>query len=309
MDSDDIAFGLAPRLNAAGRLGQAEIALELLLTDSESRGAELANYLDELNGRRDGLERGMLHAALKMLPPKAEVAKLPAIVLGQRGWHAGVLGIVAGRIAERFSRPCVLVAFDPVKGDCGVGSCRSALGVNLHQALSACAPHLVSFGGHAAAAGLRVAPDRLDSFRAAFLSEVDRLLPSDSREAELHIDAESSLPQLTLRTVEQIEQLAPFGHANPRPLLCASEVEIRGVPKHLGQGDKHMSLQLRQQSVSLRAVAFGQGEWVEPLKHQQEAGPIDIAYRPVVNEFAGRRSVELRLIDWRPSKPGLATVP
>jgi single-stranded-DNA-specific exonuclease len=300
LGSEDIAFSLAPRINAAGRLGQAEIALELLLTDSAERARDLANYLHELNQTRDSVERSIYLAALKLLPPSDQIEKSNGFVLGQRGWHSGVIGIVAGRIAEKFGRPCVLISFDPVTDEPGVGSGRSALGINLHQVLDSCREHLVTFGGHAAAAGLRIRHEHLPSFQEAFNREVGRAFPSEDRIGELQIDAEAPLPQLTLRTVDQIERLAPFGQANPRPILCASEVQLLGPPKFLGQGDRHLSVQLSQHSVSLRAVAFGQGEWAQPLK--DHSGPIDVAYRPVVNEFGGRRTVELRLVDWRPSK-------
>ena len=300
LGSEDIAFSLAPRINAAGRLGQAEIALQLLLTDSAERAHDLANYLHELNQTRDSVERSIYLAAVKLLPPADQIEKANGFVLGQRGWHPGVIGIVAGRLAEKLSRPCVLVAFDPVKDEPGVGSGRSALGVNLHQVLSRCREHLVTFGGHAAAAGLRIQYENIGCFQEAFDREVGLALPNEDRMPELQIDAEAPLPQLTLKTVDQIERLAPFGQSNPRPLLCTSEVQLLGPPKFLGQGDRHLSVQLSQHSVSFRAVAFGQGEWAKPLT--EHTGPIDVAYRPVVNEFRGRRSVELRLVDWRPSK-------
>lgn len=300
LGSEDIAFSMAPRINAAGRLGQADIALELLLTESDERARDLASYLHELNATRDGLERSIYLSALKLLPSPEQIEKANGLVLGQRGWHSGVIGIVAGRLAEKFGRPCVLVAFDAVKDEPGVGSGRTALGVNLHQVLERCQEHLVTFGGHAAAAGLRLHWEKLSDFQRVFDEEVGRALPGVDRVPELQIDAEAPLPQLTLKTVDQIERLAPFGQSNPRPLLCASEVHVQGPPRFLGQGERHLSVKLSQHSVSFRAVAFGQGEWVQPLMEQK--GPIDVAYRPVVNEYAGRRTVELRLVDWRPSQ-------
>jgi single-stranded-DNA-specific exonuclease len=296
--SEDIAFSLAPRVNAAGRLGQAELAVELLLTDCPQRAQELASFLDEFNRQRDHLERSILHDARTQLQDQFDVERDPAIVLASRDWHVGVIGIVAGRLADRFHRPCVLIAFDELKGTTGCGSARAALGLDLYETLAACGQHLVQFGGHAGAAGLRILPDQLSAFRQAFFAEAERRIAPQERIAELRIDAEAPLPQMTIRAVDQIQQLAPFGQSNPRPLLCATAVDLDGPPRPMGEGNRHLALRLRQNSVTLRAVAFGQGEWAPALQSCQ--GPIDIAYRPVINEFGGRRSVELHLGDWRP---------
>jgi single-stranded-DNA-specific exonuclease len=298
--SEDIAFTIAPRLNAAGRLGQADLGVELLATDSTERAADLAKYLNELNENRTSIERSIYLAANKQIKERFDAENDPALVLAQRGWHSGVIGIVAGRLAEKYSRPVVMIALDELGKRLGVGSARSALGVDLHGALCGCADHLETFGGHAAAAGLKIDEAHVDRFRDHFCQEVAQRVPEDGRTAELHIDAESPLVQLTLRTVGQIEQLAPFGEGNPRPLLCANRVTLDGPPRKMGAGDRHLALGLSQQGVSLRAVAFGQGEWAEPL--QAADGPIDVAYRPVINHFRGRRTVELHLEDWRPSQ-------
>ncbi|MEM9317341.1 MAG: single-stranded-DNA-specific exonuclease RecJ, partial [Pseudomonadota bacterium] len=171
LSSEDIAFSLAPRLNAAGRLGQAELAIELLVTDSETRAAELASFLDELNQNRDSIERSIYLAADKQLKERFDVRD-PALVLAERGWHAGVIGIVAGRLAEKYSRPVVMIALDELGRAMGQGSARTALGLNLHETLTSCSSHLVSYGGHAAAAGLRIDPAHVDDFRKRFCDEV-----------------------------------------------------------------------------------------------------------------------------------------
>jgi single-stranded-DNA-specific exonuclease len=306
LTSEDIAFTLAPRLNAAGRLGQADLGVELLSTDSTERAADLAKFLNEMNEDRSGIERSIYLSANKQIKERFDAEKEPALVLAERGWHSGVIGIVAGRLAEKYSRPVVMIALDELGKSLGVGSARSALGVDLHSALGKCADHLEAFGGHAAAAGLKIHEAHIDHFRDHFCREIADRVPEDCRTAELHIDAESPLVQLTLRTVSQIEQLAPFGEGNPRPLLCATRVSLDGPPKKMGAGERHLSLGLSQQGVSLRGVAFGRGDWAEPL--QATGGTIDIAYRPVINHFRGRRSVEVHLVDWRPSKVA-ATVP
>ena len=299
MSSEDIAFVLAPRLNAAGRLGQAELAVELMVTDSAERAEQLAAYVHQLNSDRDSLERGIYLAAQKQAKEEFDVENDPALVLAGRGWHPGVIGIVAGRLAEKYCRPVVMIALDNL-GQIATGSARSAFGLNLYDALHACGEHLTTFGGHAAAAGLRIDEAHIEPFRDHFREHVGRQVAPELRTAELHIDAETTLPQLTLRTVSQIEQLAPFGQDNPRPLLFTSHVQVDGNPRRVGGGERHLLLNLRQYDRTFRAIAFGQADRAESL--QEDQSDFDIAFRPIINEFRGRRSVELQLVDWRPSQ-------
>lgn len=302
LSSEDIGFMLAPRLNAAGRLGQAQLAIELLVTDSAERAESLANYIHELNNSRDSLERSIYLAATKQAQEQFDPQNDPALVLSGRGWHAGVIGIVAGRLAEKFHRPVILVSLDPLGGKVGVGSARSAGGLALHEALSACAPHLQGYGGHAAAAGLKIQEEQIDAFRAEFCEYAATHVSAAQRVPELAIDAEATFGQLTTQIVRQIEQLAPFGAGNPRPVLCASGVQLVEPPKRMGGGDRHFTGKLQQHGTQLRAVAFGQGDWADELA--QISQPLDVAYRPVINEFRGRQSVEIQLVDWRVSGNG-----
>jgi len=178
--------------------------------------------------------------------------------------------------------------------------------LNLHEALQQCGDHLAGYGGHAAAAGLRIDESQIDAFRAAFCEHVAGNVTAEERVAEVHIDAEAPLSQLTLSTMRQIEQLAPFGEANARPVLCASGVEKAEPPKPMGSGDRHLSVKLNQHGIKLRAIGFGWGDRLEDLARVDR--PIDVAYRPVINEFRGRRSVEMHLVDWRASeRPALTT--
>jgi single-stranded-DNA-specific exonuclease len=304
LSSEDIAFTLAPRLNAAGRLGQAQLGVELLTTESPQRAAALAEYIHELNSSRDSLERSIYLAAAKQLKEDFDPESDPALVLAGRGWHAGVIGIVAGRLAEKYHRPVVLIALDQLGVKVGCGSARSACGLNLHEALAACTHHLVSHGGHAAAAGLKIEESNVEAFRADFCEYAASETTAADRVAELKIDVEAPLSQLTLKTVQQIEQLSPFGQSNPRPLLCSTGVELTEPPRRMGSSQRHLSLKLRQHGVTLRAVAFGQGDWADELA--QLDGPIDIAYRPVINDYRGRQSVELHLVDWRAARDPVA---
>ena len=157
--------------------------------------------------------------------------------------------------------------------------------------------HLLGCGGHAAAAGLTIEESAFAAFRAAFCEYAAGQLTSEDRGPELHIDAEAPLSAFTLDVVNQLERLAPFGHGNGRPLLCASGVKLADSPKPIGASGQHLSMRLAQHDVTLRAVAFGGGERAEELAGL--SGSLDVAFRPVINTFRGRRSVELHLVDWR----------
>jgi single-stranded-DNA-specific exonuclease len=297
VSSEDVAFSLGPRINAAGRLGQASLAVELLVTDDVARAEELAQYVDQLNADRQSLERRIMLAANKQVKEHFDAENDAALVLADREWNPGVIGIVAGRLVEKYHRPVILIAWDRLGGKPGIGSARSVPGFNLHAALAACSEHLVSHGGHAAAAGLKIEEDKLDAFRQDFCRHAAKEIEEDNRTAELEIDAEASLSEFTFQTVDQMEQLAPFGQANSRPMLCATDVCLAEPPRAIGSGGRHLSVKLTQHDVTLRAVAFGGGDWAEELTALE--GPIDVAFRPVINTFRGRRSVELQMVDWQ----------
>jgi single-stranded-DNA-specific exonuclease len=219
------------------------------------------------------------------------------LVLAHHQWHPGVIGIVAGRLAEKYHRPVVLVAADPLGVRPGIGSARSISGFDLHAAFTACSEHLVSHGGHAAAAGLKIEEARLDAFRAAFCALAEQQISAEMREAQLRIDAETTLQSLTQQTVRQIESLAPFGNGNTRPMLCASNVRLAGAPRRIGSGGRHLSMTFDEHGVKMRAVAFGGGDWEEELSKSGER--LSIAFHPVINHWRGRSSVEIHLADWR----------
>lgn len=302
LDAEDIAFKLAPRLNAAGRLGQTPLAVELLVTDRPDRAAELAAYLNQLNESRQTLERSIYLAANKQAKQHCDDGDPAALVLADRGWHPGVIGIVAGRLAEKYHRPVILIAWDQLGIKPGVGSARSVPGFNLHAAISACSHHLDSHGGHAAAAGLKIAEPKLDAFRSDFNDVVAGSRSANGQLPELRIDAEAPLSVLTHKVVEQIEQLAPFGQSNPRPVLCATDVQLLEPPKYLGSGERHLSMRLAQHGAAFRGVCFGGGDRL--AEFETLTGPLEIAFCPMINDFRGRRSVELQVVDWRPKTAG-----
>ncbi len=308
LSSEDIGFTIAPRMNAAGRLGQAALAVELLTTADQQRADALAVYIDELNKTRDRLERSVYLAANRQALEAVEAGET-ALVLAGHGWHAGVIGIVAGRLAEKYHRPTLLAALDEAGVKPGLGSARSVPGFDLVEALKSCQQHLVTYGGHAAAAGFRVEANKVDALRADFCELAAELIPESQRAAELHIDGEIPFSGLTLKAVEQLERLAPFGQGNRRPLLCSTDVQLGAAPRTMGGGDRHLSLQLEQHGVRYRAVAFGKGEKCEELS--AAGGPLSFAFRPVINAFRGQRKVELHVEDWQlpdADQDNLATV-
>jgi single-stranded-DNA-specific exonuclease len=298
LESEDVAFRLAPRLNAAGRLGQAASGIELLTTADAARAVSLADYVHELNAQRDTLERSIQLAAAKQARDRFDPEQDPALVLADRGWHAGVIGIVAGRLAEKFHRPIVMLARDEHQGRPAIGSVRSVPGFDVHAALVTCRDLLVTCGGHAAAAGLRIEDAKIDAFRARFLAAVEQRMPAALRQAQITLDGEATLASLTLDTVQQMEQLAPFGQANRRPVLCASGVRLAEPPRTIGAGARHISMNLVQHGAKLRGVAFGGADWLDHLPAPGQ--PFHVAFKPKINEFRGRRTAEMEIIDWRP---------
>ncbi|MEX0612805.1 MAG: single-stranded-DNA-specific exonuclease RecJ [Pirellulales bacterium] len=301
IECEDVAFTIAPRLNAAGRLGQAPLAVELLMTECTERARKLAEFIHGLNDQRQTLERSVYRAAHKLAEETCEPCQAPALVLAGRGWHAGVIGIVAGRLAEQYHRPTILISLDELGAKPAMGSGRSVNGFDLHAALSACGQHLVAHGGHEAAAGITIDEASIEPFRNDFCAYAERTISLEERIAELFVDAETPLSALTHQTVTQIENLAPFGCGNERPMLCTSEIHLAEPPRRIGNG-RHLALRLEQHGVALRGVAFGGGDWEQDLI--DASGPLSVAFKPVINDYRGRRTVEMHVADWRRAADG-----
>jgi len=306
LDADDVGFAIAPRLNAAGRLGQARLAVELLTTENPERAVQLAQYLDELNKNRRTVERRIFKQAKELVEENPDWQNREALVLAHPDWHAGVIGIVANRIAEHFKQPTILMTIDR-ETNVGQGSGRSFAGFDLHAGLTACAEHLITFGGHQAAAGVKMHVDNIEAFRNAFCEFVAENHEVTERDLELRIDAEVRLADCTQRGVTELDRLGPFGQENPRPVFAATRVELAEPPRTMGDGDRHLSLRVRHYGTVLRAVAFGRGEWAKQIEAVD--GPISISFAASINEFRGRRNVELRLIDWQPEVATAAVPP
>ena len=302
LTAEDIAFGLAPRINAAGRLGQARLAVELLTTDNRQRAAQLADYVDQLNKNRQTVERKMYKQAKEQIAENPEWLESGGLVLASEEWHPGVIGIVASRVAEKFERPAIMIAINS-ETNTGQGSGRSFNGFDLHSGLAACSDHLVGFGGHRAAAGLRIDADRIDEFRLAFGEYISNQESEtgETQEPELAIDAEVSLHDLTHRAVKELESLGPFGQNHRRPIFSSSRVELVEPPSTMGGGGRHLALRVREGNKVIRAIAFGKGDWANEMANAIH-GPFSICFSPNLNKFRGYETVELRLIDWQPSE-------
>lgn len=283
MSSSTIGFTLAPRLNAAGRLGEVSVAGRLLMTGDADEANTLADKLCELNRRRQHLETEIWDDASGMMD-----GKMPStpIVLASEKWHQGVIGIAASKLAEQYSKPTVMICLD---GEKGKGSCRSYGGFNLFDALSACSEYLEGFGGHALAAGLNIKRDKLRQFCNAFNEYYEKNKPSEL--PTLNCDIEVTDPDiLDMEGVAALGRLEPYGSGNPKPMLCISGARLERVTP-IG-GGKHLRLSIGFRGASFECVFFSHSEAELGLRAGDR---IDIAFTPQINEFRLRRSVQLQV--------------
>ncbi len=294
--ASDIGFKLGPRINAAGRMGNASLALELLLTDDPRRAREIAVQLDRHNEKRRTIERNVAEQAREQAVTQFGSRPSGGIALHDASWHHGVIGIVAARLVDEFHVPVVLVS---TADGVGRGSARSVPGFALHEALAACSEHLVAHGGHAAAAGLTIEPERFPGFQSAFHRYVAETLPADARVPELVLDAEIDVGDLDLAMVAGLERLEPFGAGNPEPLLALRDVEVVGRPRRMGQRDEHVAFHVGRGGRAVRCVAFRQAAELAPLL--ASGAPLDVALTPQRNTFRGASDVEGLVRDIRPA--------
>jgi len=292
VDAGSVAFRLAPRINAAGRLYRADAGLELVLTADESRAAEVAEELDAANAERRHVETRILFEAEGQV---AAAGSRPAYVLAGEGWHRGVIGIVAARIAERHHRPTILVALehgpgeDDARGRRGTGSGRSIPAYDLLAGLDASAQHLVRHGGHRAAAGLELDAAMLEDFRTAFTAHAARTLTADDLCRVQRVDAVVSGRELGTALAEELERAGPFGAGNPEVCLLVPAATLSGAVA-MGEG-KHVRFTVESGGARARAVAFGQGGRLPA----GATGPLDSVFTLELNEFAGRVEPRLHL--------------
>lgn len=291
--AEDIGFRLGPRLNAAGRLSTAEKALRLLLTSDETEATELAAVLDAQNRERQGVERKIYSEAEEQLAKHFNPDHDAAIVLGSREWHPGVLGIVASRLARKYHRPTILVAFD--SSGSGKGSGRSIEGLSLVEALGRCEQLLEKFGGHEMAAGLAMREANFEAFGETFRKAAREMLSDEKLQPRLHLDHELTFSQLNHDLLQWHRALEPFGNGNLQPTFFARAVEPTIVPQILKE--KHLVLRLRQKNHFQRAIFFDGA--LSPLP----PAPWDMAFRLSADEYEGETRLQIHVEALRAAAP------
>jgi single-stranded-DNA-specific exonuclease len=287
IDARTVAWKLAPRINAPGRLGAAEPSLSLLLAD-EGTAAERAQALEAANAERRAVQDRVMEEALAKVGDDPG----PAIVLAGEGWPSGVVGIVAAKLVDRFQRPAFVVGIDPATG-IGRGSARTTGGINLYEALACAAPCLERFGGHAAAAGFTIKRESVAQLAEALGAAVTRLAEgSGPVSTTTDVDAEVRLAEVDERLAQELSGLGPFGQENPAPLLATRRVRVTGA-RRVGDGS-HLKLMLEDDRQTVRsAIGFGLGE--RPI---EVGAVVDVAFVPTVSTWQGRRSAELEVADF-----------
>lgn len=300
VDAGHVGHVIGPRINAAGRVRDARWALELLLTESEARAAELAAALEEHNIERRDIDRRTLREALDELDSSGFDADRDfAVVLAREGWHPGVIGIVASRVVERVHRPAILIALRD--GEAGRGSGRSIRGFDLVGGLAACAPLLDRFGGHRAAAGLDIQPDRVDEFRDALNRHARSALSAEDLTPRVAYDTELSLRDATPELVRLLRHVGPFGAGNPTPVFLALGVHVPEAPRAVGPGGEHARLTLTADGVALPAIGFRLGSRLcEPGACD---GPLDVAFQLQEDHWRGEARLQAKIVDVRPAAP------
>lgn len=283
--AEDVGFRLGPRLNAAGRLATAEKALRLFLTEDETEATELAALLDLQNRERQAVEKEICAAAEEKVASSFDPERDAAIVVGARGWHPGVLGIVASRLARKYHRPTFVIGFE--EDGLGKGSGRSIEGLDLVEALRRCEPWLEKCGGHEMAAGLSLREENFDAFAADFRRAARELLSAEALEATLRLDEELLFSELHSALLEWHEALEPFGSGNAQPVFFARAVEPAVAPRVLK--DKHLVLRLRQRNYHARAIYFDGASAALPPP------PWDIAFRLQTDEYEGEKRLQMHV--------------
>jgi len=291
--SGKLGFVVAPRINAAGRIGEAADALRLLLTDDPTEARALAERLEEINGERRRVDMRTLDEALDRLEGEYDAERDYGVVLAADGWHPGVIGIVASRLVERIHRPVVLVALE---GDRGRGSARSIPAFHLYEALKTCAAHLDRFGGHRQAAGMDVRRAAVPALREAFNEHARSVLGPDDLRPRLRPDLTLDPAEIDLELVRWLEYLGPHGIGNPGPLFRSESLRVEG-PRQVGQG--HLKAALAGGAGRLDAIGFGIWNRFPPDALGRE--PHDALYRLERNEWRGQVSLQARLLDLRRS--------
>jgi len=294
LDSYHIGFRLAPTLNAAGRIGHARLAVELLTSTSQAHAAQVADYLKSQNAQRQRFERKIYNHACQLIAEQnLDKPERKTIVLADSSWHSGVIGIVASRIVDKFFRPAIMINSGSTPAQ---GSARSVPGFDILVAIAACSKHLVTFGGHKMAAGVTVLPENIQKFAETIETYAQQHLLDEQRVSKLHIDALASLSEFNYESVTEMQTLGPFGQGNPEPLFATKGVRLCGPPRRVGTNADHLQLAVTDNTNSIRCIGFRMGSLEKKLL---ERDCFDIAYHAAIDSFNGNRSVQLVIEDIR----------
>ncbi|MFN3532828.1 MAG: single-stranded-DNA-specific exonuclease RecJ [Candidatus Brocadia sp.] len=292
LDAFHVGYRLGPRLNAPGRIGNASIVVELLTTPYKERAIEIANFLEQENKRRQEIQVDIMASARQKVINEINLDETTAIVLADPAWHPGIIGIIASKIVEEFNRPTVMIA---VADDIGHGSARSIPSFHILDALESCKNKLLSVGGHAQAAGLKIRPDNIDEFREMLNNTTSQRLCKTDLVPVLNIDAEVTLSMLSKAVVTELARLSPHGEGNPIPLFAATNLKIVGQPRRIGSKGQHLSFYVKQGDVAIRAVAFGMGEHID--RFEQNGKKCSLAFTVKINTWMDCEQLELEVKD------------
>ncbi|MBN1805475.1 MAG: single-stranded-DNA-specific exonuclease RecJ [Sedimentisphaerales bacterium] len=295
LDSFHIGFRLAPMLNAAGRMGHARLAVELLTSDSRIRSMQIAEYLKEQNTQRQQYERKIFKQACEMIVEQnLHHPDRKSIVLANENWHSGVIGIVASRIVDKFYRPTIMINAGAAENGVAQGSARSIHGFCMLSAIQACSQHLIGFGGHKMAAGVTIKTEKIDLFTEDFEAYAKQNLNQNDLSAKLHIDAVAPLAEFRTEMVSELQMLGPFGQGNPKPLFATKGVRLASPPRRVGSGREHLQLAITDNTNTIRCVGFKFGNLEKKLLENEF---FNVAYQPQINTYNGNSNVEFVLTD------------
>ncbi|HVZ57061.1 MAG TPA: single-stranded-DNA-specific exonuclease RecJ [Chitinophagaceae bacterium] len=297
----NLVFMIAPRVNAAGRMDNARKAVQLFLARSHAEALQYAQQLHTDNSERKEADSLITEEALAQIATDPLASRRKTTVVYQPHWHKGVVGIVASRLIEHYYRPTVVLTRS---GDYAAGSARSVPGFNLYEAVHACREHLLGYGGHFAAAGMSLALDQIEPFREKFEQVVSSSIRPEQLVPEIPVDAEITLQDIREPFYNILRQMEPFGPENPRPVFLARRVQDTGMSRILKE--RHVRFVVRQDQTTLNGIGFGLAPKFDLLR---EGNPLDLVFRIEENEWNGRKSLQLHVIDLRASDPAGAGSP
>jgi len=289
----DVLFGLGPRINAVGRLGEATRAVRLMTSSTELEATELSNVLNTENEARKTVEAGIYDEAVRLSNSRYDPREKHSLVLYKEGWHHGVIGIVASKLKERYYVPTVIIA---VNDGVGKASARSIGGFDLHAAFSRCSDLLVTFGGHTMAAGMTIDPQNLEAFEKRFQDIAMEEISKDMLRPRLKIESYINFTDVNSQLIETLRRLAPYGPGNMRPIFAGQHLEVVGYPRPRIVGKNHLKFKVRQGKTVLDAIGWGMAEQLDLLYAKK---PLEMAFILSENEWQGRKAIQLELKDIR----------